>query len=134
MFRSCMSPATTPLKPASASTPLTIISTRIDVASRLRTGVAKNIESAKKKKSQATMPRAYATVGHLKHDVSRPLSRSQRIREGRLRSGTSANETARSGAEHTTHRAGEVGSVGEARAMGRLGYRCAVHQFAAGQL
>jgi hypothetical protein len=133
MFRSCMSPATTPLKPASASTPLTIISTRIDVASRLRTGAAKNIESAKKK-SQARMPREYATVGHLKHDVTRPLSRSQRIREGRLRSVTSANETARSGAEHTTHRAGEVGSVGEARAMGRLGYRCAIHQFAAGQL
>jgi len=61
-----MSPATTPLKPTSASTPLTIISTRIDTASRLppKTGAAKNIESAKKK-SQARMSSAYATEGYL---------------------------------------------------------------------
>src|SRR2546423_1255423 len=54
MFRSCMSPATTPLKPTSASTPLTIISTRINAASRLppKTGAAKNIESAKKKSGE----------------------------------------------------------------------------------
>ena len=54
------------VKPASASTPLAIMSTRIDVAKRLppKTGAANNIESAKKK-FHPRMSRAYATEGHL---------------------------------------------------------------------
>src|SRR5919199_1287758 len=71
MFRSCMSPTTTPLKPASASTPLVTISTRIHVARRLpqKTGAANNIESAKKM-SQPRMSRAYATEGQLNDRTS----------------------------------------------------------------
>src|SRR5215217_3038445 len=71
MFRSCMSLATTPLKPASASTPLAIISTRIHVARRLpqKTGAANNIESGKKT-SQPRMSRAYTTEGQLNDRTS----------------------------------------------------------------
>src|SRR5918995_1360827 len=71
MFRTSMSPSTTPLKPASESTPLAIISTRIDAARRLpeKTGAANNIESAKKT-SQPTMSTAYATEGHSNENTS----------------------------------------------------------------
>jgi hypothetical protein len=65
-----MSPTTTPLRPASASTPLAIISTRIHAARRLpqKTG-ATNIESGKKI-SQPRMSRAYTTEGQLNDRTS----------------------------------------------------------------
>src|SRR5215208_6448944 len=71
MFRTCMFPTTTPIKPASASTPLAIISARIHAARRLpwKTGAANNIESAKNT-SQPTMSRAYATEGHSNEKTS----------------------------------------------------------------
>src|SRR5215217_8836565 len=71
MFRTCMLPTTTPLKPASESTPLATISQRIHVASRLpeKAGAANNIESAKKT-SQPTMSRAYAIEGQLNEKTS----------------------------------------------------------------
>ena len=73
MFRSCMSPTTTPLNPASASAPLAIINNRIVDANRLplKIGAANSIESGKNT-SQLKMSTAYATEGHL-NDKQRRL-------------------------------------------------------------
>jgi hypothetical protein len=75
MFRSCMSPVTTPPKPASASTPLAVITPRIETVSRLppKTAAANNIESAKKE-FHPRISSAYTTEGHLNDTSNQALA------------------------------------------------------------
>src|SRR5215217_2790868 len=80
-----MSPATTPLRPASESTPLAIINTRIHAAKRLLRNIdAANSTESGKKKSQARMSRAYTTEGHANGKTSdshgRPANSGWRLR------------------------------------------------------